>query len=283
MMSVPSSPRSALPWLAFGALTVVFTWPISNLAEPQLPLHDDALFSVWRLAWVAHQLVAAPADLFHGNIFTPEPNTLAFSDAMLVLGVLGAPLIWAGVHPLVVHNLLLLASFLAAAYGAMRLLAYFGADRPSQAIGALIFAFAPYRVAHIGHLELLWTAFMPLALWCLYRVLEEPTWRRGLAFGVVIALQGFSSIYYLVFLVIWLVPATVIARWHIPFVWSRQHLAAGLIAVVTAGALLGPYAAVYADAREGLGARDISELRRYSAVPSDYVNAPKANWLYAAR
>ena len=73
----------------------------------------DPLFSVWRLSWVAHQLPRDPLHLFDANIFFPELRTLAYSDAMLATSLMAAPLLWLGVHQLVVYNTVLLLSFAA--------------------------------------------------------------------------------------------------------------------------------------------------------------------------
>jgi len=86
--------------LVFTALTAVMTYPQA------LHLHDgvhddgDPLLNTWTLAWVAHQLPRAPARLFDANIFYPERKTLAFTETLLLPGVLAAPLHWAGVAPL---------------------------------------------------------------------------------------------------------------------------------------------------------------------------------------
>lgn len=235
---------------------------------------------MWRLAWVAHQLTVDPTTLFDANIFWPARGTLAYSDAMLLLGVLGAPFIWLGLHPAAVHNILALAAFVTAGVGAARLMRYFTPSLPAQLVAATIFAFAPYRFAHIGHLELLWTAFLPLSLLSVYRVLEQPTVRRGLALGLAVGLQALCSVYYFLFLVIWLVPATALAPLHVRVAWSRRHLVAGSVAVVTTALLIAPYVAPYSQAREELPPRAEAEVRRYSAVPTDYLRVSSGNLIY---
>ena len=261
-------------------LTLILTWPLARFWEPALPDQDDALFSVWRLAWIAHQLTIDPTTLFHANIFWPAQFTLAYSDAMLLLGVAGAPLIWLGVHPVIVHNILALLSFITAGAAAAQLMRYFTPSVPAQLVAGTIFAFAPYRFAHIGHLELLWTAFLPWSLLGVYRVLERPSVRRGLALGLALGLQALCSVYYFLFLVIWLVPATLLAPLHVRIRWSARHLIAGVIAIVTAALLVAPYVAPYSRAREVLPPRAEREVRRYSAVPSDYLRAPESNRIY---
>ena len=83
------------------------TWPLGRVTDAVVPASDDAYFSIWRLAWVAHQLPEDPRRLFDANIFHPATGTLAMSDAMLLVGALGIPLFKAGVNPAVIHNQLM--------------------------------------------------------------------------------------------------------------------------------------------------------------------------------
>jgi len=185
--------------LAFVALTAMMTAPLAWNATSALPYADDAYFSVWRLAWVAHQLVNQPSKLFDTNIFYPASSTLAYSDAMLLLGIVGAPAIWAGVHPVLVHNILLLAGFALSGVGAFVLTRHLVGKMLPAVLAGIIFAFAPYKFGHFAHLELQWTAWMPFALWAVHRLLETSRLRFGLLLGALVALQGLSSLYYLAF------------------------------------------------------------------------------------
>ncbi len=72
------------------------TWPQAKVLGTHALNDQDVFFSLWRLRWFAHALTTSPADLFNGNVFYPERGVLAFSDAMLVQGVLSTPLLWAG-------------------------------------------------------------------------------------------------------------------------------------------------------------------------------------------
>src|SRR4029079_1534476 len=78
------------------ALTVIITWPQALHLSTRVPGHDDPLFSIWRLAWVAHALAHEPGHLFDANIFYPHVHTLAYSDAMLFEGLVAAPFLLAG-------------------------------------------------------------------------------------------------------------------------------------------------------------------------------------------
>ena len=100
----------AVPVVLFVVLACVVMWPqVRHIVDSAVP-HYDVYFNMWRLEWIAHALATSPRDLFDGNIFYPEPRTLAFSDAMLVEGVIAAPLIWLGTPPVLVHNLMLVGA-----------------------------------------------------------------------------------------------------------------------------------------------------------------------------
>ncbi len=88
---------------------MLMTWPQARHTATHVPDADDPLLSIWRISWVAHILPIAPAEIMNGNIFFPEQRTLAYTDAVLMQGLVAAPLIWAGLSPVLVYNLLILA------------------------------------------------------------------------------------------------------------------------------------------------------------------------------
>src|SRR5437879_11202516 len=89
------------------ALTVLLTWPQALHLGSKAAAHEDPLFSMWRLAWVAHTLPGDPQHVFDANIFHPHTRTLAYSDAMLFQALVAAPWLWAHVNAVLVYNLLL--------------------------------------------------------------------------------------------------------------------------------------------------------------------------------
>jgi len=73
----------ALLLLGFSALTLALTWPQIVRLDSVADL-GDPLFSIWRIAWVSHQLPRHPLALFDANQFYPEPLTLTYSDSLVV-------------------------------------------------------------------------------------------------------------------------------------------------------------------------------------------------------
>ncbi len=154
-------------------LTVIIPWPVALHLGTQVPGHDDPLFSIWRLAWVAHALPHDPRDLFDANIFYPHLRTLAYSDAMLFEGIVAAPLLWLGLNRVLVYNLMFLAGIVSSGAGMFVLVRYLTGDIGAALVSSVIFTLAPYRIEHFIHLELQWTVWMPLALWAVHRTFDE--------------------------------------------------------------------------------------------------------------
>jgi hypothetical protein len=184
--------------LIFTILTAALTWP--QVAHPlSVPPHDDAYFSMWRLAWIAHQLPRDPAHLFDANTLYPAKDTLAYSDAVLLQGVVGAPLVWLGAPVVFAYNLHILATFVLCGLGMFLLVRDLTGNPAAGLVAGIIFAFAPYRFDHYVHLELVSAQWMPFALWMLHRTLQSGRLTDGLMTGTFGAVQGLSCVYLTVY------------------------------------------------------------------------------------
>ena len=264
----------------FILLTVVMTWPqaleLSSAATP----HHDVYFNLWRLRWFAHALVTPSARLFDANIFHPELRTLALSDAMFVEGMAAAPLLWAGVPPVLAHNLLLLGAMAGSGAAMFALARYLTGSRGAAVIAGIVFAFAPYRFEHAMHMELQWAMWMPLAFLALHRAFDTGKWKYGLATGACIALQMLSSIYYGIFLasLVALGAVLLMARdRQVPLRRALLVLAGGAALALIVSAV---YAIPYLRVHDRVGDRSSAEVVTFSARPSSYLVATPTNWLY---
>jgi hypothetical protein len=264
----------------FTAIAALMTWPQVTLFTTHAADHTDVYFNMWRISWVAHALRSAPSTLFDGNIYYPEPNTLAFSDAMLVEGLIGAPLLWAGVRPVLVHNSLLLGAVIASAVGVFVLVERLTRNRAAAVIAGIIFAFAPYRFEHDMHLELQWTAWMPWALWAVHRTIDTGRWLHGLQAGLFVALQMLSSVYYGVFLAAILPLVGGVLLLSVPRAQTLRALRALALGAAVAAIVCSVYAVPYLAASRQVGGRSIEEISKFSARPSDYLVATPDNRIY---
>ena len=100
-MTQPRRATWAAISLAFAVTAVAMTWPMWRAPGTLAPQHQDVYFNMWRLRWFAHAMRTSPLHLFDANIFHPEKDTLAYSDAMLLEGLVAAP--FSALNPVLVH------------------------------------------------------------------------------------------------------------------------------------------------------------------------------------
>ena len=272
--------RFAAILVLFTALTVVMTWPQARYVATHASDHWDVNFNMWRLAWFAHALASAPSTIFDGNIFYPEPNVLTFSDAMVVEGLVAAPLLWAGVRPVLVHNVLLLGAVIVSAAGMVVLVERLTGNRAAAVIGGIIFAFAPYRFDHFMHMELQWTVWVPWALWAVHRTIESGRPLHGLQAGIFVALQMLSSVYYGIFLATLLPLVAGLLLLSLPRSQALRAFRALALGGAAAAIVCSLYALPYLAASRQVGRRPAHEINQFSAQPRDYLVATPDNRIY---
>ena len=261
-------------------------------------LHGDALFSVWRLAWIAHQLPRDPSALFDANIFWPQRHTLAFSDAILLPGAVLAPFHWLGAPPLVVYNVFLLATYVLCGAGLSALVRRLTGSWPAGLLAGVSFAFCTHRLEHFERLELLTSFWMPWCLLALHkglspspRLREEHSapsprlrgggWGEGrrkwlLLASLLAAAQILTGIYHGIFLLTFIAVFVPMLCWRDP----RRIPAALAMALILPALVLAVYSRPYLANRRTVGERPIAEVQAYSATPANFLASHPTNRLY---
>lgn len=150
-------------------LAALMTWPTLRHPGSTIPQDIyDPLLQAWQVAWGGHALLTDPLQLWNSNTFYPDSNTLAFSDSLLGYAPLGM-LARGPVSALVVYNVLYVLAYALAFVGMYALCRQLGTRRPAAAMAGAAFAYAPWRLAHGGHLNILSTGGIALALAMLAR------------------------------------------------------------------------------------------------------------------
>jgi len=269
----------ALSLTLFVALTAVMTYP--QVLRMSDGVHDpaDPLMVTWILSWVAHQLPIAPAHIFDANIFYPERNTLAYSETLLVPGLLAAPLYWLGVGPILIYNLVFLSGFALSGVGVTLLVRRLTGNTGAALLAGIVFAFPPYRIDHYAHLQLQQTQFIPLALWAFHRLLDSGRVRDGVLLGAFTAGQLLSCMYYGLFLIPYMAVVCgtlLIASRRMP----RERLTALVVAAGIVTAAMVPVGRAYLAARDVVGQRGREEVAQNSATWRNYLAPPEVNAVY---
>ncbi|MFD0519239.1 hypothetical protein [Paractinoplanes durhamensis] len=151
------------------AVAVALTWPTL-----QYPLHTlpqdlgDPARQAWQIAWSGHILLTDPVKLWQSNAFFGQVNSFAFGDSLLGY----APAGMIGEGPLAAalrYNILFVLAHALLLIGAYALVRQLGAGRTGAAVAAVAFAYAPWRLAQEGHLDIISAGGIPLALAMLAR------------------------------------------------------------------------------------------------------------------
>ena len=272
--------------LAYAALALVLTWPLALGLGRDVPADlGDPLLNMWILSWGAEQIsailggdAARASRFFDANIFHPAPLTLAYSEHLFPQALQGLPLYWATGNPILVYNLLFLATFALSGLGTFLLVRDLTGSAGAAFLAGLLFAFAPYRWSQASHLQVLSAQWMPFVLYGLHRYFESG--RRWPLAGATAALvlQNLSCGYYMLYFA----PLTAVyvlwelakgGRWRRSRVWVD---AGGALAI--AGLLTLPFLLPYKQVRDSLQmTRDPTEVVRYSADVYSYFTASQMN------
>ncbi|WP_326553453.1 hypothetical protein [Micromonospora sp. NBC_01813] len=289
-----------------GALfvAVVLTWPTLRHPASTIPGDiADPTLQAWQIAWGGHVLLTDPTQLWHSNTFFPERYTYAYSDTLL--GYAPAGMIGSGFEAaLIRYNILYVLLHALAFIGAYALVRQLGAGRVGGAVAGVAWAFAPWRLAHSGHLNILSAGGIALCLamlarghgWSLRHGYRPDRRRPGWAFAgwLVAAWQislGFGIGLPLVY---FLLAAGVVAAGGYGWSWWRRKqrplfgrrlfladLAGGVVfGAVTLGIAVAYFRVVELNPH---AERSLAWTELFSPPLVGLVTAPSESWLWGYR
>ena len=302
-------------------LAVVMTWPTMRHPTRTIPQDlGDPLLQAWQLAWSGHALRTDPANLWNSNTFYPENYSFAFSDTLLGLAPFG--LVGNGLPAAILrYNVVFVLAFALAFFGMYALVRQLGAARTGAVVAAAAFAYAPWRWGQAGHLHVLSSGGIVLALAMLarghglslrdgfHRDRLRPgwalagwivaAWQISLGFGIGLPFAYVLALLVLVAGVAWLVaplPSVPLAWLHAnPVGWVRawwpmrvkvpamllRANAAG--AILFAGVTLGmAYPYLRVVEQHPYARRGVNELGLYSPPGYGFLTAPAESWLWGS-
>jgi type IV secretory pathway VirB2 component (pilin) len=253
------------------AAAIAATYPLIRHLGTHLPNDlGDPVLVAWTLGWDAHAFGHAIGQIFDAPNFFPYLHTLMYSDHLIGLAIFTAPVQWLSANPVLTYNAAFIASFVQAG-GSMYLLARaLTGRRDAAALAAVAYAFTPFRVAHLAHLQWLVNGWLPLSLWALHRYFSTGILAWLLAAAGAYLLQSLTVSYftYYALLPIGMVAGAEIWRRRPPLWRTVAHVAA---AAVLCALILAPVVSAYYHAREDRTfVRKPSEIAAFSADLGDY-------------
>jgi hypothetical protein len=254
---------------SFVLAAVLHTWPLA--AAPgwwsRIDNADTALNAL-AIAWVGITIVRAPTTLFDGNIFYPEPRTLAFSEVMLPQALLGAPRTWTGADPILVYNLLVLAGFALSGFAMAWLVSRWTADCASGVVAGLAYAFNAHTLVRFSHLQAMHVQYLPIVFSALQLAIERTRARWVLLLALALVLQSLTSNYLLVMSAVAVIAAVAVR----PEAWRPLPLLRLAGAAALASMALAPFLYQYwlAHTQQGL-VRTFDDVAAYSGTWRDWL------------
>ena len=255
----------------------------------------DPLLTAAVLHWNAHHIPWSEA-WWQFPIYHPTRDTLTFSEHLLGLSVIAAPIAWITGNPLTAYNLTTLLTFPLCALAMYALVYYLTRSSAAAFLAGLAYGFAPYRMSNLPHIQMLASFWAPLSLLGLHGFLDAASHARGrdlpaaeasrqpagslprsalwwlALFGACWALQAAANWYTLVLF------SVLIALWVFWFVIvAGRWRALGMIAAATllASIPLAPLVYRYLAAHAFHGfERSVGEMRIYSADVAAVLCAP---------
>jgi hypothetical protein len=278
-LSHKSVTREAAAFLFYLALAVVLTWPLVPELTTAVSDPGDPLINTWILDWVCHALTHDPLSVYDAPIFHPGIKPLAYSENLIAVAVLVLPFHLAGVPPVGVYNIAMLLGFALAGYGAFVLARMVARNTVAALTGGIFFAFCAYKFDHLAHLQIVFSAWVPLTLAALLAFWQRATWKRAAALALVLLLGGLTNIYLLMFagvatLFTIALLATIEPR-------DKRFFARLALAFVVGAALLYPFLSPYRQVSKHYKLVRLSEeVNNFSAKWSDWVVPSGTSLLY---
>jgi hypothetical protein len=272
--------RELAVFVFFLAIAVVFTWPLAKHLSTAVADPGDPLLNTWIVDWVCHALTHQPLAIYSAPIFHPGPLPLAYSENLIAVGLLVLPFHLAGVAPVAVYNIALLLGFAFSGYGAFVLARMISGSRTGALVAGVFFAFCAYKFDHLSHLQIVFSAWVPLTLAALFALWQRATWQRAVLLALALLASGLTNVYFLMFtgvaMLFTIVLLAVIARRDL------RTYAMLAIALIAGALLLYPFLQPYRVVSEHYHlVRETEEVNRFSASWTNWLVPSSTSELYA--
>lgn len=284
----PQPGEGRLPWRAWArlhwpalagyvALTALMFLPILARLTSQIPGHPgDAFEYLWKLELFSDYLLERrQSPTFLPELMYPEGFELANSEITPANTLLGLPLTRL-LGPIASFNLLNLASYVLSGFFSYLLIHRLGAGRLAAFVGGIVFAFTVRRYFQMsaGHLPLMPTQYLPLALYGLEGMLTRRRMWDAFVAAAALALATWASLYYGTTFALFMAAYALLRTGLRPLgAWLAATWRPLVLAAVVLAALVAPFAQPYLEIR-GQGAslrHSLFHLSLHAAHPGDYL------------
>ncbi len=190
--------RHALAAAFLAAATVVMTWPMAARWTDHTRDAGDDVLNAWIMGWNIDAVLHG-WDLRDAPIFYPHKRALLLSESLLPQSALAAPVYLLTHNPAAAHNFVLLLALFLNGFAMYLLACELGAGALPAVLSGIVYAFSPYIMRQLNHLQTVSIWGLPLFFLFAHRFVE--TWNGRwlgaalLAWSLQVLMHGYHSVY----------------------------------------------------------------------------------------
>ncbi len=249
-------------------LAALCTRPLLELSQSHIAGDPgDPVLNASILWWNATTLPFSP-QWWNPPYFHLTTGVSAFTENLVGLSPIATPLNWITRNPLTSYNITLFLTWPLSAFAVYLLVRYVARREDAALIAGLAYGFTPYRTAEMGHIQMVASFWIPLALLGLHGYLRERRVAWLILFGAGWLLQSLSNGYLMLY------GGVLIGLWLVYFCSTRESWRATpaiVVAWVLSSLPLVPVMLKYREVHEHYGLR-----REFSDVVS--LSVPAKAW-----
>lgn len=284
MRSPVAAPRRRPPvWLlatlCYVLLSALATWPLLRDAGTKVAgANTDPVLNTGVLMWNA-TTTPFSAEWWNPPHFAPTQGVVALTENLLGMSPVASPVYWLTGNPWLAYNLSVFVTWPLSACAAFLLVFVLTRRNDAAFIGGLAFAFSPYRVDALPHLQTLATFGVAFTLAGAHAYLRDRRWPWLLLVGLGWLQQALANGYYVLY------GGLFIALWWTFFCTRRDTWKPGLTLVGTWALFSVPLAPMllgYRAVHEQFGLhRTYTEILYFSALAGSWFETHKDVWLWS--
>ena len=270
------------PVAVFAVYVLISAWytsPLLSLGSSRIAGDPgDPVLNASILWWNATTMPLTAA-WWNAPIFYPSLGVTTFTEHLLGVSLIATPIYWVTHNPLTTYNLSLFLTWPLSAFAVYLLVVFLAKRHDAAFLAGLAWAFTPYRLSELGHLQSLSAYWLPLMLLGLHGFLER---RRGwwlALFGASWLAQSTANGYYMLF------GAVLVALWLAYFCSGRDGWRAApavIVAWVVSSLPLLPIMAKYLSVHNSFALRrSLVDRAGFSAEPGSWAHVSSMSWLWS--
>lgn len=185
-------------FMAFCLLSWLMTWPVLGRFGTHIPGSEgDVWVHLWTFHWVRDALLAGQSVYQTPALFYPQGTELYSHNIAWLHIALWLPLQLI-FHEATAYTLIFISTFAFNGWATYWFAHTLWQKEKPAIVAGLIVAFWPYTLSHHNHPNLIFIAWVPLAMWAVHQLFHHNRWRDALWLALFLALLGITRWQHLV-------------------------------------------------------------------------------------